>query len=80
MSGDDHQSELKSVMDRFEFNIYDQVVLPLEHDDREPNTIHEQYERRWLGSVEIPFSTVYSLGKIDGSLPVTPPYFYTGYK
>lgn len=80
VQGDDHQVELKSILDQFEFNLYDVEVLELEHDDREPNTVHEQYERRWLGSVEVPFSTIYSLGKIDGSLPVSPPYFCTGYK
>lgn len=72
--------DLKSITDELQLHVYDQVVSPLEFDEREPNTIHEQVQRHWLGVVSIPFSTIYSLGKIDGVLAIKSPLFFTGYK
>ncbi|KAK6023752.1 hypothetical protein OSTOST_10451 [Ostertagia ostertagi] len=55
------------------------IVNSLDKDDRLVNTVHEQLVRRLIGWVEIPFSTVYSKGKVDGWLRIQRPTFYTGY-
>uniref|UniRef100_A0A914YU20 CEP76/DRC7 peptidase-like domain-containing protein n=1 Tax=Panagrolaimus superbus TaxID=310955 RepID=A0A914YU20_9BILA len=63
-----------------ELNLYDKQINKLPHDSREPNTIHEQFEHRWLGRVVIPFSTILTLTKIDGIITIKEPLFFTGYK
>lgn len=66
--------------DYFEFRLYDRILTTLDYDNRETNTIHEQVENRFLGQAVIPFSTVYSLGKIDGVTSIQKPLFHTDYK
>uniref|UniRef100_A0A914PPB6 CC2D2A N-terminal C2 domain-containing protein n=1 Tax=Panagrolaimus davidi TaxID=227884 RepID=A0A914PPB6_9BILA len=76
----DVHHDLKSITDNLELNLYDKQINKLPHDSREPNTIHEQFEHRWLGRVIIPFSTILSLTKIDGVITIKEPLFFTGYK
>uniref|UniRef100_A0A7E4VS45 C2 domain-containing protein n=2 Tax=Panagrellus redivivus TaxID=6233 RepID=A0A7E4VS45_PANRE len=73
-------ADLRTIIDSLEVNVYDQKVNKLPSDDREPNSIHEQMEKTWLASLSVPFSTIYSLGKIDGILIAKRPLFLTGYK
>ena len=57
-----------------------QVVTALPRDDREgTDTVREQVERRWLGSVSIPFSTLYHNTKLDGALRLRAPHALLGY-
>uniref|UniRef100_A0A0N4ZND5 CC2D2AN-C2 domain-containing protein n=1 Tax=Parastrongyloides trichosuri TaxID=131310 RepID=A0A0N4ZND5_PARTI len=70
---------LNSIIEKFTIRLYDQIIVPLKHDDREVNTIHEQIEYHYLGKVEIPFYTVYMNGKIDGILPIHRVSFLNGY-
>lgn len=45
--------------------IYDEVPVDLLEDDRRRETdIHQRIERRWLGSITIPFSTLYTNGRV----------------
>ncbi|KJH45645.1 hypothetical protein DICVIV_08295 [Dictyocaulus viviparus] len=55
------------------------LVNVLDKDDREVNTIHEQLVRRLIGWIDIPFSTIFSFGKIDGWLRLRRPNFHTEY-
>uniref|UniRef100_A0A915EGR8 Peptidase S1 domain-containing protein n=1 Tax=Ditylenchus dipsaci TaxID=166011 RepID=A0A915EGR8_9BILA len=71
--------DFKNIVDCLQLNIFDQLITPLDY-DKEPNTFHEQVESKWIGTVSIPFSTIYSLGKIDGLLTVAPPLFCSGYR
>ncbi|KAE9556318.1 hypothetical protein FO519_000501 [Halicephalobus sp. NKZ332] len=72
--------DLRTITDHLNLTLYDQHVRKLPHDDREPNSIHKQIERRWLGSAAIPFSTIYSLGKVDGVIAVKEPLFSSEYR
>ncbi|ETN69614.1 hypothetical protein NECAME_05196, partial [Necator americanus] len=55
------------------------IVSDLDKDDRLTNVVHEQLLRRLIGWVEVPFSTVYGKGKVDGWLRIHRPLFFTGY-
>uniref|UniRef100_A0A0K0G2Z2 C2 domain-containing protein n=1 Tax=Strongyloides venezuelensis TaxID=75913 RepID=A0A0K0G2Z2_STRVS len=70
---------LNSIVEKFTIRIYDYITVPLKHDDREINTIHEQIEFRYLAKTEIPFYTIYMNGKIDGLLPLHRTTFCNGY-
>ncbi|KAI1724496.1 coiled-coil and C2 domain-containing protein 2A [Ditylenchus destructor] len=74
------QIDFKSIVDSIQFNVFDQLITELDHDDREPNTLHEQIETRWIASAHIPFSTIYALGKVDGILILASPLFCSGYR
>ena len=39
-------------------------VPPLQDDRQQSTNIHQRLERHWLGSVEIPFSTIYFNNKV----------------
>ncbi|VDN01750.1 unnamed protein product [Thelazia callipaeda] len=73
-------NDLKKITDSVHITVYDQVLSKLDQDDREPNSVHEQLEIRWLGSLSIPFSTIYYAGKIDGTLQLQTPLFLTSYR
>uniref|UniRef100_A0AC35TMX4 C2 domain-containing protein n=1 Tax=Rhabditophanes sp. KR3021 TaxID=114890 RepID=A0AC35TMX4_9BILA len=72
-------SALNSVTDKFTFTIFNQVFSTMKHDDREVNTIHKQIDLHYLSKVEVPFSTIYIKGKIDGNLLLENSIFTKGY-
>ncbi|CAD5211920.1 unnamed protein product [Bursaphelenchus xylophilus] len=79
-SDNDLHFEMAYINEMIEFRLYDRCVSPLARDNREINTIHEQWENKWLGDVFIPFSAVFTQGKLDGAMSVRRPAFYTDYK
>lgn len=76
-----HEDEtLGEIDDCIELRVYDRLASPLDYDNREPNTIHEQLEHRFLGIALLPFVTLYNLGKVDGLLPLIKPLLHSDYE
>lgn len=60
------QTNLSRMDDLVYFHIYDEVAIDLLEDDRRRDTdIHQRLEKRWLGTISIPFSTLYSTGRVS---------------
>ena len=80
-SNDYSAEALQIVRDKIYINLFDEVIVDLLMDERHRETnIHQRIEKRWLGSIEIPFSTVYFNTMVEGFLHVNSPPVILGYQ
>nr|XP_022316561.1 coiled-coil and C2 domain-containing protein 2A-like isoform X3 [Crassostrea virginica] len=73
-------ANLQTVTDNLYLNLFDQVLIDIQEDDRQRGTtVHQRIEKKWLGGLTIPFSTVYFNGKIEGTFKLNKPPVLLGY-
>lgn len=73
-------SNLKQVRDKVRISVFDEQVHQNEKDFRHKNSVNERRERRYLGSVSIPFTTLYRRKTIQGLFRIDRPEINLAYE
>ena len=72
---------MKQVQDSLHLHLFDEVKIDILDDERERDSkIHERIEHRWLGSLSIPFSSLYQNTRIEGTFRLHSPSVLLGYE
>ena len=61
-------------------NIYDEIIVDLIQDDKErEREIYYRRDKVWIGSLEIPFCSIWERSRVDGKFPIAVPISLLGY-
>ena len=72
---------LNRVRDYIHLNLFDEVSVDLLEEESERSThVHQRFDRRWLGSLSIPFASLYHNTQIEGTFRLHSPAVLLGYE
>ncbi|XP_065204032.1 coiled-coil and C2 domain-containing protein 2A [Planococcus citri] len=73
-------SNMQSFGDSLHIHLFDEIIVDILEDERiRDTTIHQRLDRNWLGSLRIPFSTLYFNHQVEGTFQLYSPPFLLGY-
>ncbi|CAH1773716.1 unnamed protein product [Owenia fusiformis] len=79
-NNDYSSTNLQTVNDVVFLNLFDEVLIDVLEDERQRGTnIQKRIERKWLGGLKLPFSTIYFNTRIDGTFKLNKPPVLLGY-
>jgi len=78
--GDSTPARLAEISDSVVLSLYDEASVEQRADDRDKTTTVVRRQMRWLGSVTVPFSFLFSQGGLRGELRLEAPPVNLGYR
>jgi len=73
-------SNMKQVRDKVRISVFDEQVHQNEKDFRQKNSVNERRERRYLGTVSVPFTTLYRRKTVQGLFRLERPTINLAYE
>ena len=71
---------MKQVKDKIRISVFDEQVHQNEKDFRHKNSVNERRERRYLGTISVPFTTLYRRKTIQGLFRLERPEINLAYE
>lgn len=71
---------VKFVDQQLYFDLFDEITVDTLKNDSDLYLLNQRNENRWLGSISVPFSTLYENGKIVGTFILKTPPVYLAYE
>ena len=81
LNNDFSPDSMRRVKDYLHLHLFDEIVVDLVDDEDQRTTqIHQRLEHRWLGSLSIPFTSIYQNTRIEGTFRMHSPAVLLGYE
>eukprot|EP00002_Diphylleia_rotans_P016097 TRINITY_DN3128_c0_g1_i10.p1 TRINITY_DN3128_c0_g1~~TRINITY_DN3128_c0_g1_i10.p1 ORF type:complete len:1686 (+),score=344.27 TRINITY_DN3128_c0_g1_i10:64-5121(+) len=71
---------LSQVTDKLVISIFDSAIVDVKGPLTDRSLIIKRRERRWIGKLVIPFSTIYENGRVEGTFRIETPPYLMGYE
>ena len=72
---------LNRIKDSLHIHLFDEVTVDLLDEESERTSkVHKRFEKKWLGSLTIPFATLYRNTRIEGTFRLHSPAVLLGYE
>jgi len=72
---------LDSIKDSLHIHLFDEVSVDVIEDDSDRSShVHKRIDRKWLGSLSIPFASLYRNARVEGTFRLHSPAVLLGYE
>ena len=80
-NNDFSSDNMRRVKDYLHLHLFDEIFVNLVDEEAERSTeVHQRIEHRWLGSLSIPFTSIYQNMRIEGTFRLHSPPVLLGYE
>lgn len=80
LNNDFSPDSMRRVRDSLHLHLFDEVLVDLVEEEQRATEVHQRIEHRWMGSLSIPFTSIYQNTRIEGTFRLHSPPVLLGYE